>query len=31
MRMWPISTRVNEPEDDDPSVIEPVEVSAATA
>jgi hypothetical protein len=31
MRMWPISTRVNKPENDDPSVIEPVELSAATA
>jgi putative SOS response-associated peptidase YedK len=31
MRMWPISTRVNKPENDDPSVVEPIEVSAATA
>jgi putative SOS response-associated peptidase YedK len=23
MRMWPISTRVNKPENDDPSVVEP--------
>ena len=30
MRMWPISTRVNKPEGDDPSIIEPVELSAAT-
>ncbi len=29
MRMWPISTRVNKPENDDPSIIEPVELSAA--
>ncbi len=29
MRMWPISTRVNKPEDDDPSIVEPVELSAA--
>jgi hypothetical protein len=25
MRMWPISTRVNEPENDDPSIIESIE------
>ena len=30
MRMWPISTRVNKPENDDPSLVEPIEVSAAT-
>jgi len=24
MRMWPISTRVNKPENDDPSIIEPM-------
>jgi putative SOS response-associated peptidase YedK len=29
MRMWPISTRVNKPESDDPSIIEPIELSAA--
>ena len=29
MRMWPISTRVNKPENDDPSVLEPIERSAA--
>ena len=29
MRMWPISTRVNKPENDDPSIIEPTELSAA--
>ena len=29
MRMWPISTRVNKPENDDPSILEPVELSAA--
>jgi hypothetical protein len=23
--MWPISTRVNKPENDDPSILEPVE------
>jgi putative SOS response-associated peptidase YedK len=26
MRMWPISTRVNKPENDDPSILEPVEL-----
>jgi putative SOS response-associated peptidase YedK len=25
MRMWPISTRVNKPENDDLSIIEPIE------
>jgi putative SOS response-associated peptidase YedK len=30
MRMWPISTRVNKPENDDPSVVEPIELNAAT-
>jgi putative SOS response-associated peptidase YedK len=29
MRMWPISTRVNKPENDDPSILVPVELSAA--
>jgi putative SOS response-associated peptidase YedK len=29
MRMWPISTRVNKPENDDPSVLEPIKQSAA--
>jgi putative SOS response-associated peptidase YedK len=24
LRMWPISTRVNKPENDDPSILEPV-------
>lgn len=24
MRMWPISTKVNKPENDDPSVLEPI-------
>jgi putative SOS response-associated peptidase YedK len=28
MRMWPISTRVNKPENDDPSVLDPVEALA---
>jgi putative SOS response-associated peptidase YedK len=30
MRMWPISTRVNKPENDDPSIVEPIELAAAT-
>jgi putative SOS response-associated peptidase YedK len=30
MRMWPISTRVNKPENDDPSIIEPIASSVAT-
>jgi hypothetical protein len=28
MRMWPISTRVNKPENDDPSIVEPLELSS---
>jgi putative SOS response-associated peptidase YedK len=28
MRVWPISTRVNKPENDDASIIEPVELEA---
>jgi hypothetical protein len=28
MRMWPISTRVNKPENDDHSIVEPIEVAA---
>ena len=31
IRMWPISTRVNKPENDDPSIIEPIELSVAVA
>jgi len=31
MRMGPISTRVNKPENDDPSIIESIELTAATA
>ena len=31
MRMWPISTRVNKPENDDPCIVEPIELAAATA
>ena len=29
MRIWPISTRVNKPENDDPSILQPIELSAA--
>ena len=29
MRMWPISTRVNKPENDDPSIVETLELTAA--
>jgi putative SOS response-associated peptidase YedK len=28
MRLWPISTRANKPENDDPSIVEPVELTA---
>jgi putative SOS response-associated peptidase YedK len=31
MRMWPISTRVNKPENDDPSIVEPIELATAVA
>jgi putative SOS response-associated peptidase YedK len=31
MRMWPISTRVNKPENDDPSIVEPVELATSDA
>jgi putative SOS response-associated peptidase YedK len=31
MRMWPISTRVNKPEIDDPSIVEPVELAPDAA
>jgi putative SOS response-associated peptidase YedK len=31
MRMWPISTRANKPENDDPSIIEPIELRAGAA
>ena len=29
MRMWPISTRVDKPENNDPSILQPIELSAA--
>jgi hypothetical protein len=28
MRMWPISTRVSKPENDDPSIVEPIKLTA---
>jgi putative SOS response-associated peptidase YedK len=31
MRMWPISTRVNKPENDDPSIVEPIELAKSAA
>ena len=31
MRTWPISTRVNKPENDDPSIIEPIELESDAA
>jgi hypothetical protein len=32
MRMWPISTRVDKPENDDPSIVEPIALdTTATA
>jgi putative SOS response-associated peptidase YedK len=31
MRMWPISTRVNKPENDDASIVEPVEPATDAA
>ena len=31
MRIWPISTRVNKPENDDPSIVEPVTLITSAA
>jgi hypothetical protein len=31
MRMWPISIRVNKPENDDSSIIEPIELATDAA
>jgi putative SOS response-associated peptidase YedK len=31
MRMWPISARVNKPENDDPSIVEPIELAPDAA
>jgi hypothetical protein len=31
MRMWSISTRVNKPENDDPSILQPIELASDAA
>jgi hypothetical protein len=31
MRTWPIATRVNKPENDDPSIVEPIELTTDAA
>jgi len=31
MRMWPISTRVNKPENDEPSILEPLKLATSAA
>jgi putative SOS response-associated peptidase YedK len=31
IRMWPISTRVNKPENDDPSIVEPIALATSAA
>jgi len=31
MQMWPISTRVNKPENDEPSIVEPIELATSAA
>ncbi len=31
LRMWPISTRVNKPENDDPSILEAVDLAPTAA
>ncbi|HWY86730.1 MAG TPA: hypothetical protein VNX28_08395 [Gemmataceae bacterium] len=31
MQMWPISTRVNKPENDDPAIVEPIELTTSAA
>jgi putative SOS response-associated peptidase YedK len=31
MRMWPISTRINKPENDDPAIVDPVELATDAA
>jgi len=31
MRMWPISTKVNKPENDDPSIVEPIALATSAA
>jgi putative SOS response-associated peptidase YedK len=31
MRMWPISTKVNKPENDEPSIVEPIALATSAA
>jgi putative SOS response-associated peptidase YedK len=31
LRIWPISTRVNKPENDDPSILEPIKLATFAA
>jgi putative SOS response-associated peptidase YedK len=31
MRMWPISTRFNKPENDDPAIVEPIDLASSAA
>lgn len=31
MRMWPISKRVSKPENDDPTILEPIEINSSAA
>jgi len=31
MRMWPISTRINKPENNDPSILEPLRLASSAA
>jgi hypothetical protein len=31
MRMWPILTRINKPENDDRSILEPIELATDAA
>jgi putative SOS response-associated peptidase YedK len=31
LTMWPISTRVNKPKNDDPSIVEPIELQRDAA
>jgi hypothetical protein len=31
MRAWPVSTRVNRPENDDPSILKPIEQATDAA
>jgi putative SOS response-associated peptidase YedK len=31
MRMWPISTRVNKPENDDPTIVDPIDLASSAA